>query len=129
MFPDTIYTCGVVFFSFVFYILWTIKVWSRSFFRRHTTLFQRRYDVVQHCTTSYWRWNDFVCLLGCTDYEGRILKSLQYKYLDEMENRRTYIVIFYFCFLIFFLLKWDFLLEPLCHTKRHGKYIFTNPPI
>ena len=21
-----------------------------------------------------------------------------------------------------------FSLEPLCHTKRHGKYIFTQPP-
>ena len=32
-----------------------------------------------------------------TDYEGRIWKSFQYKYCDEMENRCAYVVIFYFC--------------------------------
>ena len=29
---------------------------------RHTTSFQRRYDVAQHRTMSYPRWNDVVCL-------------------------------------------------------------------
>ena len=31
---------------------------------RHTTSFQRRYDVIRHCTTSYRRWKYVVCLRG-----------------------------------------------------------------
>ena len=38
--------------------------WEGFLPSRHTTSFQRRYDVVRHCTTSYWRWNDIECLLG-----------------------------------------------------------------
>ena len=32
--------------------------------RRHTTLFQLWYDVIQCRTTSYQRWNDVTCLQG-----------------------------------------------------------------
>ena len=43
-----------------------------------------------------------------------------------MENRCAYVVIFF----VYnnFSCEMGFSLEPLCHTKRHGKYIFTHPP-
>ena len=46
---------------------------------RHTTSFQRRYDVVQHRTTSYRRWNDVVCLLSISNQKNwctRFIKNI-----------------------------------------------------
>ena len=37
---------------------------------RHTTLFQRRYDIVRHRTTSHQLWNDVVCLQGSMNLRG-----------------------------------------------------------
>ena len=42
-----------------------------------------------------------------------------------MENRRASVVVFYFC--LYFSFEVGFSLELLCHTKRHGKFIFTYP--
>ena len=85
MVPKTVYTYDVVFSSSVFFMLWTIKVWS----------------------TSLYRW---------TDHEDRIYKPVEYKffphrYRHEMENRRAYVVIFLFLFIIFFLLKIPYILR------------------
>ena len=45
----------------------------------HTTLFQRRYDVVRHRTTSHRLWNDVVCLQEVWTSEAYSEPSRRYK--------------------------------------------------
>ena len=54
------------------------------------------------------------------------LVPFEYKYRDEMENRRAYVVIFYFVYIFSFEIR--FSLKPVCQTKRHDQFTFTHPP-
>ena len=63
-----------------------------------------------------------------TKAEFKNFSSTRNKYRDEMEKRCAYVVlVMFFAYNIFSFEMW-FSLKPLCHTKRHDKYIFTYPP-
>ena len=46
-----------------------------------------------------------------------------------MKQRTDMCTLLFFIFVYIFSFKMGFSLEPLCHTKRHDKYVFTHPPI
>ena len=100
MVPKTVYTYDIVSFSSIFYMLWTIKVWSGGLF------LQTDYKGRISKPMKY--------------------KYLAGSYCDKMESRRACIVIFFIC--LYFFFEMEFSLEPLHHKKCHDKYIFTHPP-